>query len=56
MVVCLLAARSVYGGRDATDAFATYHRRAFPHQRMATYAVEAPAASDGKTVRAAGCR
>eukprot|EP01147_Barroeca_monosierra_P008269 gene8269-10167_t len=31
---------ALYGGRDATDAFATYHRRKFPHQKMATYRSE----------------
>eukprot|EP00056_Hartaetosiga_gracilis_P003597 m.65104 g.65104 ORF g.65104 m.65104 type:complete len:442 (+) comp11514_c0_seq1:168-1493(+) len=30
----------LFGGRDASDAFATYHRRKFPHKRMADYLVE----------------
>eukprot|EP00730_Choanoeca_flexa_P015652 TRINITY_DN7234_c0_g1_i1.p1 TRINITY_DN7234_c0_g1~~TRINITY_DN7234_c0_g1_i1.p1 ORF type:complete len:439 (+),score=93.87 TRINITY_DN7234_c0_g1_i1:56-1372(+) len=31
---------SLYGGRDATTAFATYHRRAFPHKSMTKYEIE----------------
>eukprot|EP00049_Salpingoeca_infusionum_P012759 m.236708 g.236708 ORF g.236708 m.236708 type:complete len:444 (+) comp15264_c0_seq12:4869-6200(+) len=31
---------SLYGGRDATDAFATYHRRAFPFKLMEQYRIE----------------
>ena len=30
----------LYGGRDATDAFATYHRRAFPHKQMKEFAAD----------------
>jgi fatty acid desaturase (delta-4 desaturase) len=36
---------SLYGGRDATTAFATYHRRAFPHKSMAAYEIEEKAVS-----------
>ncbi|EGD72928.1 hypothetical protein PTSG_04659 [Salpingoeca rosetta] len=31
---------ALYGGRDASDAFATYHRRRFPHEKMAQYRIE----------------
>eukprot|EP00043_Microstomoeca_roanoka_P009788 m.93244 g.93244 ORF g.93244 m.93244 type:complete len:444 (-) comp14691_c0_seq2:166-1497(-) len=31
---------ALYGGRDASDAFATYHRRPFPHASMTSYLME----------------
>jgi hypothetical protein len=36
-----------FAGRDATEAFLSYHRRTFPHDRMESYLV-------GKAVPAKG--
>ncbi|EDQ85511.1 uncharacterized protein MONBRDRAFT_11800 [Monosiga brevicollis MX1] len=41
---------SLYGGRDATDAFATYHRRTFPHKSMQGYAVPKEVAAQHEPV------